>query len=207
MNDKLKSLTQRDLETSDDTRLFVLNNTEPRGEILISVPKDKGRDQLIVVPPTWIPMDLTMQCRRDDILSSPDFRRGLARQFLIAVDPDSAERMLEENETARVEFNRIMGRADGANTLAQNSNSDRVAAIKAQHGSHAVPETGKKEETTVSGQVLQVVMRCNSDAEDKLDEKEGLALLMGMQLTKAELTYITTNSQQASIKEFAASQL
>ena len=183
----------------------MLNNAEPRGDILINVPKDRGRDQMIVVPPTWIPIDLTMQCKREDILDSPDFRRVLARQFIIAVDPDQAEEFFAQNQTATVELNRVLGRAGGNNTLAQNSVSTRLDEIKAQHGSHAVPEV--KDETTVSGPVLQVINRCNTDGDDKLDEKEGLALLMGMKLTRGELEYITKNSQQSSIKEYAASNL
>lgn len=205
---QLKRITQRELELSDDTRLFVLNNAEPRGDILLTIPKDKGRDQMVVIPPTWIPIDLTMQCRREDILNSPDFRRVLARQFVIAIDPDEAEKFFDVNSSAKVELDRILGRAEGNNTLAQNSVvTARKEEILAQHGSHAVPEDGKKSEETVSGQVLQVVMRCNSDAGDKLDEKEALALLMGMRLNRVELEYITKNSHQSSIKEYAASML
>ena len=204
---QIKRLTQRDLEISSDTRLFVLNNAEPRGDILITISKDKGRDQLIVVPPTWIPMDLTMQCRREDILNSPDFRRVLARQFIIAVDPDQSEAFLAENITAQNELDRVLGRAGGANTLAQNSVTSRLSEIKSQHGSHAVPDAGQHSDDTISGPVLQVISRCNTDGGDKLDEKEGLALLMGMRLSKAELAYIAKNAQQSNLKEFAASKL
>lgn len=209
---KLKELNLRALELSKDTRLYVLNKCRPRGEILMSVTRPNGREQTVTVPATWIPVDLTLQSRFQEILDSPDFRRAVARGFVVPVDADEAEKFCAENQLAITELDRILNRADGSSTFAQNVGSgsgkpvvsERMEEIRSQVGSTAVKdESGQG----VSGSVMQTVARSNSDNEGSISDREALSMLMGMSLNNAELDYIVKNSQQSTIKDWAASKL
>lgn len=208
---KLKELNLRALEMSNDTRLYVVNRCSPRGEILMSVTRPNGREQTVTVPATWIPIDLTLQSRRQELLDSPDFRRAVARGYVVPVDADEAEEFCANNSMAVTELSRILNRAGGSSTFAQNVESSgqsvtdkRMEEIRGQVGSvSAKDETGKG----VSGPVMQTVARSNHEGEGSINDREALSILMGMQLTAHEYTYIVKNSQQASIKEWAASKL
>lgn len=211
--EKIKQISLREVEGGKDTRLFVINNTQPRGELIITV-NSANRSQVVTIPATWVPVDLSLQSRSSEIIGSPDFRRAVARNFIILLDGDAAEDYINENNLAQTEIDRVLNRAGGQNFLAQNQNmssnvgaGSRMKEILEANGSHAVPEAGQKTQDTVSGAVLQVVTRCNSDGEERLDEREGLGMLMGMNLSKADLKYIANNSQQSQLKEFAASKL
>lgn len=206
----INQLKLRDVEESKDTRLFVINNTQPRGEMLLTVTGNKGRSVIITIPSTWIPVDLSLQSRKSDILDSADFRRAVNRKFLILLDSVQAEDFVDNDATASAENNRILNHAGGNSLLAQNqieAPKARVDEIRQLAGTHAVPQAGEANAAAISGGVLQVVARCNSSGDEALDEREGLGILMGMNLTQAELQYIANNSQKSQLKEFAATNL
>lgn len=73
---EVQILSLRELEEQSDTSLFVVNNTQPRGEIIFNVTTGRGRDHTVIVPDTWIPFDLTTQAKKAEIVDSPDFRRA-----------------------------------------------------------------------------------------------------------------------------------
>lgn len=91
-----------DIEKQDAARgIYVRNNgtKTPRGtreRIVVIVPKDgmNGAD-LVSIPDTDIPWDLTAQVSRSSLLRSSDFRRAVQRGFLIPVNPEDAEKILE----------------------------------------------------------------------------------------------------------------
>ena len=67
------SITLQEAIKSKDDSLYVLNNSDPRSAILLSV--SNKDDTIVTIAPTWIPIDLVNQCPREELLRSPNFRR------------------------------------------------------------------------------------------------------------------------------------
>lgn len=213
---QVEVLNLRDLEDQTDTSLFVLNNTEPRGEIVFNVTVGRGRDYIVVVPDTWVPFDLTTQAKKSEILDSPDFRRAVTQKYLTVVSTKSADEFLRDNEYATAELHRVYNKAGGQNNIAANSdrpNSDRTNIGKNEskldqirQSTAGIPAEQAVEES-ISGAVMQIVARSNSESEDRMDVKEAISLLMGRKLNSKELEYIMKASNQEALKAFASKQV
>lgn len=208
---QVEVLHLRDLEDQTDTSLFVLNNTEPRGEIVFNVTVGRGRDYIVVVPDTWVPFDLTTQAKKAEILDSPDFRRAVTQKYLIVVSTKSADEFLRDNEHATAELNRVYNKAGGQNIIA--ANSERPAQIRNEskldqirQSTAGIPAEQAVDES-ISGAVMQIVARSNSEGEEKMDVKEAISLLMGRKLNSKELEYIMKASSQEALKAFASKQI
>ena len=103
---KLQRLTVTQAEKADDSQLFVLNKSNPRGNVNFVV-VDSGQQKVSVqVPVTFIPVDLSTFATKADVLRNPNFRRLVARGFVHIVSSESAEEFLQD-ERAQKEHNRI----------------------------------------------------------------------------------------------------
>lgn len=87
-----KWTTLAELEQKSIGPVWVMNTAEKTGDaaqILISVPKVNGTGVDIVrIPRTFIPIDLTQQVPRQQLLNSAEFRKTLQKQLInLASDP------------------------------------------------------------------------------------------------------------------------
>lgn len=107
---ELKRLTIRQAEVSDDSRLYVLNQSRAprRGNINMTINGHGGEKHTIQAPVTFIPVDLSNQLEKVLVLRSPNFRRLHASGFIAIVDADDAEKFLQRPEVQR-EFQKIYG--------------------------------------------------------------------------------------------------
>ena len=82
------------------TSVWVLNNTEgaTRSRIIFTVPQSAGNGQDIVdVPLTFIPVDLSLQASKDILTRSTDFRRTVGKGLVILLSEAEANAKLEED--------------------------------------------------------------------------------------------------------------
>lgn len=96
-----KYATISDLERTSKGSVFVINNLkqEVRGNIVIPVARKNGNGQDVVrVPPTFIPIDLTMQVSKSQLMESTEFRKTIANRLLLLVTPEYAETILDTPE-------------------------------------------------------------------------------------------------------------
>jgi FAD synthase len=205
---EVQILSLRELEEQSDTSLFVVNNTQPRGEIIFNVTTGRGRDHTVIVPDTWIPFDLTTQAKKAEIVDSPDFRRAVSQKYLLVVSTKSADEFIEKSEHSQTELQRIFNKAGGQNNIAANSvgSTTKMQQIMQQSGGIAVAAEGTTGES-ISGAVIQIISRSNSEGDEKMDVKEAMSLLVGRSLNGKELDYIIKNSIHADIKAFASKKI
>ncbi len=102
----MRRLTVPEAEADKVSTLFVLNKSNPKGNVNFNVTDISGTRVGIRVPVTWIPVDLTNYAQKADILRNPDFRRLCAKGVLHIVDGKDANAVLREPK-AQVESNRI----------------------------------------------------------------------------------------------------
>lgn len=105
---KFKRLTVAQSEKSEDTQLFVINKSNPAGNVNFVVSDSNNNRTAVQVPITFIPMDLTLFAKKNDVLGDPNFRKLVARGFLHIVDTEDAEKFLETPK-AKEELNKVLG--------------------------------------------------------------------------------------------------
>lgn len=210
ISNQVETLSLRDLEDQTDSSLFVLNNTQPRGQIVFNVSTMKGRDRSVIIPDTWVPFDLSTQARKSEIVDSPDFRRAVSQRFLLIVSTASADEFFAKNELAQEELKRIFNFAGGNNAVASNQMESstvqsRMEQVRSEAG--GVQATHSENGDQISGAIIQIVARSNSDDDGKMDVKEALSLLVGRNMNRSEKEYVIKNSIHSEIKEFVSKQL
>lgn len=90
--------------------LFCLNITKgrTRGQVIFSVPRagTLGMES-VIVPATFIPIELTQQANRDQLMASTDLRKALSKGLLELIDTDDAMKFMAEDPEAQGEYERI----------------------------------------------------------------------------------------------------
>ena len=127
---KVSSMVKRyqtiaDVEKSDRGPVYVLNNLKGRhkGQLLLSIPKRNGNGSTLVrVPDTFVPIDLTAQVPRTDLLESSEFRSSASemKRHIRILNPEYAEALLATSD-ARAEQTRIMNEAEAARAAVQSA--------------------------------------------------------------------------------------
>lgn len=99
------------LEANPDAGpVWVMNSSSGnrRGDVVLTVARKSGiGSDAIVVPATFIPMDLTMIVSRNQLLNDNQFRQALHNGLLKLVNPDDCARMFDEDEGAQRERARL----------------------------------------------------------------------------------------------------
>ena len=189
----LKLLTIREAEKADDTQLFVLNRIKPRGNINITV-NDDGERRTVTLPIASVPIDITTMTTKKAMLSNPDFRRLHARGAVQLVSTESAEKLFASNPKARAELERVF------NILGTNYNDLDVVPTLPENTT-AVNATIQTSEE-VNPFILASVARADSDepVQSLIEDIEAQLDIV----TDKDLTYITSNSSNVTLKEWAA---
>ena len=108
---KLRRLEIGELEKSPDAGpVWVLNSSrgDRRGDVVLTVARSVGiGSDTVVVPSTWIPLDLTMAVARSQLLKDNQFRQALMHDLLTLVSPEDAQKVFAEDEAAVDERKRL----------------------------------------------------------------------------------------------------
>lgn len=99
-----KYTTISDLEKSNKGRVWAMNNLSQAGMVLIGVPKRNGNGQDVAkIPHTFIPIDLTMQVNKAQLLDSSDFRKAVQSKLIRLVTDEYAAKILSSAEGKKEE--------------------------------------------------------------------------------------------------------
>lgn len=96
-----KYTTLEELEKSERGPVYVINNLKGayKGMVIIPVARRRGNGQDVLrIPPTFIPVDLTLQISKAQILESTEFRRTVGKKLVVLLNPEYARRLLATEE-------------------------------------------------------------------------------------------------------------
>lgn len=179
-------MTIADLEASKSSSVWVLNNSNPKGNVNMTMNDGQGQMIVVTMPVTWIPIDLTTQATKSAILTSPTFRRMLAQGMIKLLSEEQALLTMESAE-AQKEGARIYNRAQELTMDDKTIPQEAKAAVAEGDGS-------------ISGFALNL-----ANAKD-LDEDQVLTTLRNNEsgMSQADFRYIAENSQYSRVKARAA---
>jgi len=184
----MKELTVSMLEKDkDNSSVWVLNTSNPKGNINLTVSDGAGGNLTLVIPVTFAPIDLTTQATKQVILTSPQFRRLVSYKMITLISEEEALKRLEDPKVKK-EIERIMMKEN-------------------EHGIELeVPEIKSLQEGEL-GNVSGFAMNL-ANTED-LDEEQVLTTLMGNEssMTKEDMEYIANVSKLPKVKAYAASKV
>lgn len=122
----IKTLTVRELETSNIGTVWVLNRTQGRdkGQVIFTVPKQNGNGvDSVMVPITFLPIDLTEQVSKKQLIESSEFRRAVRLNIISIIGEDDAQKLLsvrgadKELARLRLELETSMGTPSEVNNV------------------------------------------------------------------------------------------
>lgn len=179
-------LTIGEAEREDSSSVWVVNMSNPKGNINFAVSDGMGGQVIIRIPVTWIPLDLTTQATKVTVLASPRFR-SLLSQGMIKIVSEAYATSTMNQESAQKEAARVYNQSISLEL--DDSNMPAAAqSVKAE----AMGE--------VSGFAMNLAMN------ETLDEDSALNALRGQEssLTKDDFQFIAMNSTLPRLKEYAA---
>ncbi len=186
---KLVPITLGELEKSDSSSVWVLNVSNPQGNINMDIPDGMGNRTSIRVPITFIPVDLTTQATKSALLGNPQFRSMLAKKMMMLVTADSANDFLTQPHAAE-EQARIYSVGEIAEIGSAGSNAAALESLRAES------------EGTIDPFALNIAMVSDQDEDDIIRQLR----TRGSQLKKADWMHISRTSKFEKVKAFAASE-
>jgi len=179
----IKILRVSELESKEIKEIWVLNNTNPKGEIALSVKnRADGAPSLVTIPPTWVPVCLTEQVPKGMLIESPEFRRLAASQGVLLLEPKGVQTIMDHPDITR-EVQEIKRRATG----------EAVEEVPAELA----------REQTQSVLILDILSR---ETNNEIQEQEALDILNSQEdsLTNADLEHLVKNSSFQKVKKWAS---
>lgn len=182
----LSVLTINAAERMEDSSVFVLNMTKPKGNVNFTVSDGTSKRIAVKVVCTFIPIDLTTQATKTSLMQSPEFRSLVTRGYLRLVDPEESRQFIESSPEAKEEHQRIFKQVD-------------VAEIGGQPGTSKV----EIERDVVTGTINVIAMNV---VEAEMEEADALRVLRNNanDLSQEDWEYVASKSDKPKVKEFAA---
>lgn len=196
-----------DLYGSDPVApMYVANRTEPRGNVAFSAQNDLGQPVAVLVPATFIPVDLTTQATKESLLKSTYFRRALTQGQVVIIETESAEHYLRTSAIAKSEMRKLnkMDKLIASEISALGiSGDDDLEAIDLTAGSSAKRSVLFEGADSLSENqfVNAFITRAAEDSGESDDNLEREFLNKGLGLPVAELELLRKHVSRPAIVE------
>jgi hypothetical protein len=116
-----KYTTLEELEKKTRGPVYVMNNLkqEMRANIVVPIARKNGNGYDVVrIPPTFIPVDLTHQVSKTQLMDSTEFRRTVQQRLVRLISPEYAAAILE-TEMGRKESAAVMDAMSRAKAMVE----------------------------------------------------------------------------------------
>ena len=188
-----KYLDISQLESTDKGQVYVLNSE--KAQILISVPKINGNgSDLVKIPNTFIPLDLTTQVMKRQLMDSSEFRKTISKGLVKVVNPEYAAILLDTPE-AKAEVTRINNELQAIRVASQTQDSaatdedEYVDAPQARKSAGKEMANAAKSPTSEVSQKLKQIV-ANSAVEEWTQPQIVAAIKRHGDLTTADRDYL-----------------
>lgn len=181
--------------------LYVINNVTDRGRIAFSVMGDMNTPVTVVVPNTFIPIDLTVYATRNSLMVSSQLRQLLGANNLVIIDNQDALEMMESSRY-QAEYKRVFDAEYSAGEVSINLNETNTGP------KHSIDDEIKTDATTPSLRPLvsDIIERSNEQDADSVAITNSL-LVNWDSLTEEEVQAIIGATTNSEVKDFCLEML
>lgn len=197
----MRRMTVMEAMADPSPHLFVMNRVEedPKlvaGNINLNVKSDDGGMTVIVIPATFIPVDMSLFISKENLLKNQAFRRLDAADKISIIHPEDAQNAIASNPRAQKEVKRILNinHAHGGRTTEGGPEMIEMRATSAGAG-----DTDLTPLQNVNPFAIGIVQRAQTeDVADLMADIESRA----HSLEISDLEYIASHVEDASLKTF-----
>lgn len=167
------------------------------GNIMFSVTGDDARPTSLVIPVTFIPIDLSVQAPVDNLIRSTHFRNAISQGRIAIIDPNCLNEFFEHT-VAATEYRRINGGdwtpigGEGVD-MSQDNVANTVSEMQGQ----------ATEGDTVKPEVRAIIE--SSLAGDPSEQVQAAILNQADTLTADDLQFIADNVTDTNVKDLCIS--
>lgn len=180
--------------------LYVINNVTNRGRIAFSVMGDMNTPVTVVVPNTFIPIDLTVYATRSSLMVSSQLRQLLSANNLVIIDNQDALEMMESSRY-QAEYKRVFDAEYSAGEVSINLNETNTGP------KHSIDDEIKTETTpSLRPLVSDIIERSNEQDADSVAITNSL-LVNWDSLTEDEVQAIIGATTNSEVKDFCLEML
>lgn len=181
------------INTSDNNQR--INDKPVKAEISFPVRSANGQTTNVRIPSTWIPVDLSLQTTKEDLVKSPDVRRLINRGNLELIREEEALEILNKKE-ARMEMERLK-KMDNVNITVQNFAGQLTDNERSNTGLE--PAEGNIDSIEVDSLVIELFSR------EDINDQERYAQLINVKsrLNEKDWAYVIDVTKSEEISEFA----
>lgn len=194
---QMRKLLLREAEATleNDSSLYVMNRTtDPVGAINLTAVGAGGTRIPVVIPNTFIPVDMSNFVPKENLLRDATFRRLVQSGVVILINSEDAERAISANPRAEKEQQRIYS----VNSELQEDETPGTVTIG---GDDVKTEKKVVTENEVSPFALGVVQRLNEGSENSADIISDIEA-RAYSLKPADFEYISNNVSDSDVKQF-----
>lgn len=194
---KFTPITIRQAEQADDSRLFVLNRSNPAGNINFNVTDTSGQRIVITVPQSSCPIDLSNFSEKTPVLRNPDFRRLVAKNAIVLIDNEEAHRFVTTDPRGIAETKRIYDVIEDGN-----DGELGIAEIHAPDNATTLAERMGVESSNPFIQSI-VLRSAEEDVADLISEVDSKLHT----LAKNDIEFLAKHAKHTDLKAWASEQL
>lgn len=198
------TVTQALVDHKDDLALYVMNRTKPAGNINLTVLGEDGTQQSIVIPKTFVPIDMTLFAPRANLLKNKHFRQLCQLGEIAIAHPDDAENAIQASPKAKQEIQRVLTMNAGSDSSAMpemlEMRTDVAPTVQQQAPIH------NEETYNPTPFVAGIVNRALLEGEDMADLMDDISMRQD-ELSFEDMTYIANNVEDQTLKQFIADML
>lgn len=183
----LKRLSLHELEKAESSSVYVINASQPRGHINLTVSDGMGKPVAVRAPISYIPVDLSYQATKQNLIGSPAFRTLVAKKVLLIVESDAATAFNGTDSDARGENARLysVGEISEVGDASYNQDYQQVQA-----------------ETSGDINPFAMMMALETSMSDEEIIRDLTARVD--EFNEADFTYLATTSKMEKVKAWAA---
>lgn len=179
----------------ESTALYVVNRSNPRGNIFLTVKDGSGNAIPVTIPVTPMPVDMTTQVPRRVLLENPVFRRLILGNHALLINEEDAEEIISTPE-GQLEMARVF------NLLAQGVGLSQEEFASSQIDKATNPMIDDTD--GVSGFAMQTAMQGQNEGDLNEDAVVHNIAAHDGELTKKDYEYISRTSVYSRVKAVCA---
>ena len=195
-NVQMRKILLKDAEASSDKSLYVMNRTDVPGAINLTATAANGHRVPVVIPNTFIPVDMSNWVPKENLIQDPTFRRLVQSGAVFLINTEDAERAIASNPRAEKEQQRIY-----AINAQLAGDGDKAGTVEITGSREKQAKKVVTENDNVGPFALGIVQRSkegNEDVSDIISDIEARAY----SLKPNDLDYIANNVSSSEIKQF-----
>lgn len=197
----MRRMTVMEALADNSPHLYIMNRVaeDPKlvaGNINLNVKSDDGGMTVIVIPATFIPVDMSLFISKENLLKNQAFRRLDAANKISIINPEDAQNAIESNPRAKKEVLRILNinSAHGGRTA-----GDGPEMIEMRPTKNGAGDTDLAPLQNINPFAIGIVQRSKTDdVADLMADIESRAHTLEV----SDLEYIASNVEDATLKQF-----